>query len=92
MRARVEEWVAGHGRCHFMAPPGRRADTVSALRLRQGRSADDLVRTLDGLGWQIATGKGEERDTVIRIGHMGDLNLDDVQELTGEMEKILKLD
>lgn len=86
MRARVEEWVAGHGRCHFMAPPGRRADTVSALRLRQGRSADDLVRTLDGLGWQIATGKGEERDTVIRIGHMGDRTLAELDALLAVLE------
>ena len=35
---------------------------------------------------------GELKDKTFRIGHMGDLNLDDVQELTGEMEKILKLD
>ena len=69
-----------------MAPPGRRADTVSALRLRQGRSADDLVRTLDGLGWQIATGKGEERDTVIRIGHMGDRTLAELDALLAVLE------
>jgi aspartate aminotransferase-like enzyme len=89
MREMVEAWVDGHGRCRFMAQPGRRADTVSALRLRDGKSADALVRTLDGLGWQIATGKGEERDTVIRIGHMGDRTVDELHPLLTALEPLL---
>jgi aspartate aminotransferase-like enzyme len=89
MRERVEAWVDGHGRCRFMARPGRRADTVSALRLREGLSANALVRSLDGLGWQVATGKGEERDTVIRIGHMGDRTIEELNPLLAALEPLL---
>ncbi len=89
MRERVEAWVDGHRRCSFMARPGRRADTVSALRLREGESAEALVRALDAVGWQVATGKGDQRDTVIRIGHMGDRTVDELNALLSALEPLL---
>lgn len=73
MRERVESWVAGHELCTLSAPSGRRADTVSALRLRPGRSARTIAAELATLGWQVAIGLEEDEDTMIRIGHMGDL-------------------
>ena len=69
--------------------PGRRADTVSALRLREGESAEALVRALDAVGWQVATGKGDQRDTVIRIGHMGDRTVDELNALLSALEPLL---
>ncbi|MEO5797998.1 MAG: aminotransferase class V-fold PLP-dependent enzyme [Gemmatimonadales bacterium] len=73
MRERVEAWVASHGKCTFFAPAGRRADTVSALRLAPGRSARGIAGELAAAGWQVAYGLDEDEDQLIRIGHMGDL-------------------
>ena len=73
LRERVERWVAGHGRCSFFAPPGRRADTISALRLRDDLSARAIAAELAAEGWDVAIGLDEDEDHLIRIGHMGDL-------------------
>ena len=86
MRERVEGWVAKHGRCTFFAPPGRRADTVSALRLRDGLSAHAVADELKALGWQVAIGLEEEEDQLIRIGHMGDLRPEQLDGLFEALE------
>ena len=86
LRERVEGWVAAHGRCTFMAPPGRRADTVSALRLRAGVSAIGVVQAMAEAGWQLATGMDEDEDQVIRIGHMGDRTLAELDALLAALE------
>ncbi len=89
MRERVEAWVAEHGRCTMFAPAGRRADTVSALRLRPEQSAVTLVNELAGIGWQVATGMDEDEDRVVRIGHMGDLSLTELNPLLAMLEQRL---
>ncbi len=86
MRERVEAWVEAGARCRWMAPVGRRADTVSALRLHEGRSARALTQELALLGWQIATGMDEDEDQVIRIGHMGDRTLAELDALLEVLE------
>lgn len=81
MRERVEAWVASHGRCTMVAPVGRRADTVSALRLAEGRSARAIAADLGALGWEIAVGLEGDEDHVLRIGHMGDASPDQLDPL-----------
>lgn len=89
MRERVEAWVAQHGRCGILAPAGRRADTVTALTLRDDLKATDVARTLAGLGWQVAVGVEELEDRLIRIGHMGDLELGQLDAFLGVLEPLL---
>ncbi len=86
MREMVEHWVAGHGRCALLAAPGRRADAVSALRLAPGRSARALVDRLATEGWQLATAHDDPADRLVRIGHMGDAQPDDLSELLTILE------
>ena len=73
MRERIEQWVESHGRCTIVAPSGRRSDTVTAFRLRDGLSANAIATELAALGWQVAVGLDHDTDRMIRIGHMGDL-------------------
>lgn len=89
MRERVEGWVEGHGGCEIWAPPGRRSDTVTALRLRPRRSARAIVAELAAHGWTVATGMQEEADAILRIGHMGDLQLPHLEGLLGQLEPLL---
>jgi aspartate aminotransferase-like enzyme len=85
MRQTVERWVAGHGRCEMVAPPGRRADAVSALRLGRGHSAAGLVRALHAEGWEISAAD-EPTDRIVCIGHMGDATAADLTALLAHLE------
>jgi aspartate aminotransferase-like enzyme len=85
MRELVEDWVQRHKRCTMVAPVGRRADAVSALRLGPGRSAAGLVRALHAEGWDIAAAD-EPTDRVICIGHMGDASPEDLAALLAHLE------
>jgi aspartate aminotransferase-like enzyme len=89
MRERVDQWVARHGGCEIWAPAGRRSDAVTALRLRPRRSAQEIVADLAGRGWTVATGMLEHQDSVIRIGHMGDLGLEQLEGVLAVLEPML---
>ncbi len=86
MRERVETWVASHGRCEIMAAPGRRSDTVSALVLRPGLAATAVVAALARDGWQLSAGLEDDQDRVVRIGHMGDVTVDQLDALLAAIE------
>lgn len=86
MREQVEQWVARHGRCGILAPPGRRADTVTALTLRPERQASELAAELAAAGWTVATGIAEDTERLIRIGHMGDVQPEQLAALLKALE------
>ncbi len=89
MRERIETWVARHGRCGILAPPGRRSDTVTALTIPPQRSARAIAGALAQRGWQVAVGIDAWEDRLIRIGHMGDLLPDQVDGVLAELEPLL---
>lgn len=89
MRERVETWVASHGRCGILAPAGRRSDTVTALTLRPDLSALAVISTLQQLGWQLSAGIHEDTDRLVRIGHMGDLQVEQLDALLEVLEPLL---
>lgn len=76
MLARTERWVEDCRRdgleISYLAAPGVRATTVSALRLPPAVAGPDIVRRVAARGFTIGTGHAALRDTTIRIGHMGD--------------------
>lgn len=86
MRERVEQWVTRHGGCEIWAPEGRRSNSVTALQLRPRRSARAVAAELAELGWTVATGMLEDEDRIIRIGHMGDLQLAQLDGLLEALE------
>ena len=73
MLTMMEEWVAAHPEWAFFAPEGRRAWTVSALRVPEGTTGRAIAGALLKRGWTIGAGLDEMADAMIRIGHMGDL-------------------
>jgi aspartate aminotransferase-like enzyme len=89
MREMVEQWVESHGRCGILAPPGRRADTVTALTLAPERSAQAIAVTLREQGWEIAVGIEPDQDRLLRIGHMGDLLPEQLARLLPAIETLL---
>lgn len=89
MAARMEEWAAQRQDVSLMARAGRRSRAVSAFTLPPEKGAGDVVAELERRGWLVATGMPPLGEQVIRIGHMGDLELDHLNPLLIQLEEVL---
>lgn len=81
----MEEWVAAQPAWAFYAPEGRRSWTVSALKPPRGKTGVQVVAELARKGYTIGAGLDDMADSMIRIGHMGDLTPEHFRGLLGEM-------
>lgn len=72
MSARVRRWAAEREGYGILAPPGSRADTVTAVTVPEGASGRDIAARLELAGYVIGAGYGKLRERTFRIGHMGD--------------------
>jgi aspartate aminotransferase-like enzyme len=75
----VARWCDAQPGCALLAPPGRRSWTVSAIRT--GGSTGPVIDRLAQEGWTVAPGLPPLRDSVIRIGHMGEVQPADLGRL-----------
>lgn len=74
----------------MLAPPGYRSPTVSCVRLPAGTTGPAVTNAMKQRGFTIATGYGPLKDESIRIGHMGDHTVDELEELLEELERVLR--
>jgi aspartate aminotransferase-like enzyme len=65
--------------------------TVTNVENTRGISVADLNKELGERGAVISNGYGDLKEKCFRIAHMGDLTLEDLQWLTGQIEDILGL-
>jgi aspartate aminotransferase-like enzyme len=86
----VEEMRAGGTPLSILAPEGYRSPTVSCIRLPEGRTGPAVTDALKRRGFTIATGYGALKDSSIRIGHMGDHTVAELDELLAEVERVLR--
>ncbi len=86
MREHLEQWDVVRDDVALMAPAGRRSDTVSVLRLLDGVSAAALVADLAADGYQVAPGMGDDLDRAIRVGHMGEGSVDQLEHLLAAID------
>ena len=56
----------------LVPPAGYRSPTVSCLRIPAGRTGGEITAAMAARGFTIASGYGALKDATIRIGHMGD--------------------
>lgn len=97
MRERVERWVAGEGGAKlglsYLPREGRRSWTVSCLRLPEGGKAlgGAVAKAMDAkFGFTIGAGYGKLKDATIRIGHMGDHTVAELEALLGALEEVIQ--
>ena len=88
LRHRTEAWAADNGFTYASAPEGA-SPTVSCLRPPEGRSAPDLVASLRQRGITVGGGYGAWKPETFRIGHMGEVQLDDLERLFDAIEEWL---
>ena len=75
----VARWCDAEPDCALLAPPGRRSWTVSAIRT--GGSTRPILEHLARDGWTVAPGLPPLQDSVLRIGHMGEVQPADLERL-----------
>lgn len=89
MAHHTQEWARRH--FSLFAEPGYESLTVTAVNNTRGIKVADLNRELGRRGFAISNGYGKLKELTFRIAHMGDLVLDELEELLKQIEDILKL-
>jgi aspartate aminotransferase-like enzyme len=73
-----------------VAPEGHRSPAVTAIRLPDELSGPPIVRAMLERGWVIGGGYGKLKERTIRIGHMGDHTLEELEGLLAELSDVLR--
>ncbi|HJR43501.1 MAG TPA: alanine--glyoxylate aminotransferase family protein [Gemmatimonadaceae bacterium] len=73
----------------ILAPEGHRSSTVTCIRVPPPHTGPSVNDAMKKRGWTIATGYGPWKDDSIRIGHMGDHTVEELDLLLDELESVL---
>ncbi|MCE4611915.1 MAG: alanine--glyoxylate aminotransferase family protein [Desulfurococcales archaeon] len=74
----------------IVAEEGFRADTVTAIWLPEGIQWPKLYAEMKARGVEIAGGLGELKGRIFRIGHMGEVDANDVTATLAALERSLR--
>ena len=72
-----------------LAPEGYRSPTVTCLTLPPGRKGSEINDAMKARGFTISAGYGSLKDSTIRIGHMGDHTVAELDVLLAALEEVL---
>jgi aspartate aminotransferase-like enzyme len=81
-------WAEENG-LSLPAPPALRSPTVSCLKPPPDIDARELVRALAGRGFTLGSGYGKWKADTFRIGHMGEVDDDDLAALLAALTEEL---
>jgi len=93
MQARTLEWVEemqakGVG-IEVFAVEGHRSPTVTCLSVADGMRPRDIVAGARARGWVMGGGYGKIADSTVRIGHMGDHTVDELNGLLDVLADVM---
>jgi len=92
MRDRCVEWVEEDMAVldlSVLAAPGFRSPTVTCIGLPGNRTGPEVAGAMRERGWVIGSGYGRLKESTIRIGHMGDHTVDELNGLLTELAEVL---
>lgn len=72
-----------------LAPEGQRSWTVTCLTVPPGRKGSDVNAAMKARGFVISAGYGKLKETTIRIGHMGDHTVAELDRVLGALGEVL---
>jgi aspartate aminotransferase-like enzyme len=92
MARRCWAWVAERGAAwglSLFAAEGYRSPTVTCIGVDGPVAATEIVARMKARGWTIGGGYGSLKESTIRIGHMGEHTVDELDALLAAMEEVL---
>jgi len=89
MAERVQEWADAHDLSMY-APEGFRSQTVTTIKNERNIDLSALNTFLKQRGMRIANGYGQLKNITFRIAHMGEIQMEDLEQLFTAMEEYLK--
>lgn len=94
MQRRTVEWVeemreAGAG-IDVLAEAGHRSPTITTITVPGGSGAPAIVSAMRERGFVIGAGYGKIKDSTIRIGHMGDHTVDELDVLLDALADVIR--
>jgi aspartate aminotransferase-like enzyme len=94
MARRTWGWVdemKGKGvNVEVLAPEGYRSPCVTTIKTPYPEGGPAIVKAMAAKGWVIGGGYGKMKPSSIRIGHMGDHSLEELNELLGVLGEVVK--
>lgn len=81
-------WAEGRG-LRIFAPDGYRSPGVSCILMPDGTKGSAVAAAMKAKGFVIATGYGALKDDMVRIGHMGEHTLAEVEVLLEALGGVL---
>ncbi len=92
MARRTWAWadeMAGLG-IRVLAPEGYRSPTVTCLTVPAGKKGSQINDQMKALGYTISAGYGTLKDSTIRIGHMGDHTVAELDDLLDALAGVVR--
>ena len=87
---RWAEEMRGKGtQVSVLAPEGYRSPTVTCLTVPAGKKGSEINEAMKAKGFTISAGYGSLKDSTIRIGHMGDHTVAELDVLLAALEEVL---
>lgn len=86
---RTRQWAREH--FELYAPEGHRSKTVTTIRKTRPIDIPALNEALGRKGMTVADGYGPIKDETFRIGHMGEIQMEDLEELLHAIDDHLGL-
>jgi len=85
-------WVEDHAALGIgvLAPAGFRSHGVTCITMPEGKRGSDVVVAMKGRGYVLATGYGAAKDAMVRIGHMGDHTVGEVEACLETLGEVLR--
>jgi predicted phosphoserine aminotransferase len=73
-----------------LAPEGSRSPTVTCIEMPAGAQPSAVVAGMKERGFVIGGGYGKLKDTTIRIGHMGDHTVKELEVVLGVLQEVIE--
>jgi aspartate aminotransferase-like enzyme len=73
----------------ILAPEGYRAQGVTCISMPSGKTGSEVVSATKKKGFVVAAGYGKMKDQMIRIGHMGDHTVEELETLLDVLTSVL---
>lgn len=72
-----------------VAPEGFRSPAVTCISAPPGKTGSQITTSMKAKGFVIASGYGPLRDVMVRIGHMGDHTMAELEAVLGALGEVL---